>query len=619
MSPLGKDLIHSQRDASDYDDTAEDFSNESVVSPVPPPGPDFEDAVAEEEPCTKHDPCFELDGDKVYKARYLNQLFAEYKTPGSRDRLKRVANIPRYAVKRNITSDIVDHDYVSGTPTIQIDSPIVTLVKCEDHIFLCVGEVNDISFDSNHLEELAIETLTEPSTFVSFQLLFLVPASTEDDPGLKHDWRWSGKRGESLRASGRLVEPINPAVCTRNAGGPFYLFESGVLMAIGSTIFERICPEDGRLLPVLRRSDFFPYREETGKYHSKQYYPTHFIDDIFGSGKACFVCEHDGKARDLIKGRQCPNCPDITVELSKPQRILEHAAAHILFDSTIDATSEPCGLCLRPSPLCAFYLKKAKGSDGSLRINYNKSNCANMLSFSYTVAAVSTNSSPCSNVPVQCPWCPQSSPAIWRYNIYRHIKNRHAYVSLKDHEDIWKIGNSEKDGLKKVWDSRHKAKKARKKRNQLTPLLTSEAHTSHRVLRYAFCHLCNCILDSLLMVNDSITTPAAGAHEDDENGSRDMAGADEENEHESDAESSADSAVSTVASAVRRAHSRIARNSADESDSGQSNAIGDEEVEDEMVFGGNQGGIIDSGTKGDKQVSTKTPDIGHYNSLQQSA
>ena len=31
----------------------------------------------------KHDPCFELDGDKVYKAQYLNQLFADFETPGS--------------------------------------------------------------------------------------------------------------------------------------------------------------------------------------------------------------------------------------------------------------------------------------------------------------------------------------------------------------------------------------------------------------------------------------------------------------------------------------------------------------------------------------------------------
>jgi hypothetical protein len=156
----------------------------------------------------------------------------------------------------------------------------------------------------------------------------------------------------------------------------------------------------------------------------------------------------------------------------------------------MDATSEPCGLCLRASPLCTFYLKKSKGADGNLRVDYNKSKCANMIPFSYGVAAISTASSPCSNVPVQCPWCPQSSPAIWRYNVFRHIKDRHVYVPLKDHEDIWKIGNSERDGLRRIWNNRHKVKKTRKARNQTTPnLVTSEAHTSHRVLRYEF-HMC---------------------------------------------------------------------------------------------------------------------------------
>jgi hypothetical protein len=263
LCPLGKDLVRSKRDADDYDDTAEDFDENSIPSATPPE-PDFEDAAAEEEPCAKHDPCFELDGDKVYKARYLNQLFKEFKTPGSRDRLKRVANIPRYAIKRNTTSDIVDNDPDLGAPSIRIDSPIVTLVKCENRLFLCIGEVNDISFDSKHLEQLAIEMLSEPSVYVSFQLLFLVPTTVDDDPEEKHDWRWSGKRGETYRASGHLVEAINPAVCTRDAGRPFYLLESSMLMAFGLTILERIASEDGRLLPVIRRSDFFPYREKTG-------------------------------------------------------------------------------------------------------------------------------------------------------------------------------------------------------------------------------------------------------------------------------------------------------------------------------------------------------------------
>jgi hypothetical protein len=49
---------------------------------------------------------------------------------------------------------------------------------------------------------------------------------------------------------------------------------------------------------------------------------------------------------------------------------------------------------------CKFYLKKGKGSDANLQVNYDKSTCANMQTFSYAVAAISTNSSPCSNVPI---------------------------------------------------------------------------------------------------------------------------------------------------------------------------------------------------------------------------
>jgi hypothetical protein len=50
------------------------------------------------------------------------------------------------------------------------------------------------------LEEISVDTLAEPSSFVSFQLLFLVPASVEDDPDLNHNWCWSGKHGNTFHA-----------------------------------------------------------------------------------------------------------------------------------------------------------------------------------------------------------------------------------------------------------------------------------------------------------------------------------------------------------------------------------------------------------------------------------
>lgn len=159
-------------------------------------------------------------------------------------------------------------------------------------------------------------------------------------------------------------------------------------------------------------------------------------------------------------------------------------AAHIHFDSRTSAASEPCGLCLRPSPHCRFHLKKGKGANSGIQIDYEKSLCAKLMTFSYSVAASSTTSSPCSNVPMLCPWCSKSEPAIWRYNMPHHVKSKHPHVSLRENEDMWKIGNSEKQELRKIWDKRHEIKKSRKgKKNSKPSLVISDAHSSRYTLR----------------------------------------------------------------------------------------------------------------------------------------
>lgn len=267
FSPLGKDLVKGPRDADDYDDTLEGIEPDGTRPPAAPsPSPDLEDTIAEELPCEKHSPYFELDGKEIHKARYLNHVFAQYKKTGSTDRLKRVANVQRYATK--LTDDhpgILEHDPTSGDNQVQMDSPVASLVWCRGHIFLCIGEVNDIIVDNQHTNHIAVEYLTEPTVSISYQMLYVVPAKVQDDPDLKHDWRWSGKRGFLHRVSGCLIQPINPSLSTREPGNPFYLFESSVLMAIAATILGKLEPGNGNLLPEVKESDRFPYREETGK------------------------------------------------------------------------------------------------------------------------------------------------------------------------------------------------------------------------------------------------------------------------------------------------------------------------------------------------------------------
>lgn len=150
-----------------------------------------------------------------------------------------MANIQQYATKSpNTYLGILERDPTSGENQVQMDSSIATLVHCDGHVFLCIGEVNDIMIDSQHTDHVMIEYLTEPSILVSYQMLYIVPTKVDDDPDLKHDWRWSGKRGSLHRVSGRIVQPINPSLSTQEPGNPFYLFESSVLVAVGATIFE---------------------------------------------------------------------------------------------------------------------------------------------------------------------------------------------------------------------------------------------------------------------------------------------------------------------------------------------------------------------------------------------
>ncbi|KAF8054223.1 hypothetical protein FPV67DRAFT_1763516 [Lyophyllum atratum] len=460
FSPLGKDLVKAPRDPDDVDDTIDE--DEATPTTDLPPGPDLEDAIAEAD--TRFDPCFELNGKKVYKSRYLSQAFEGYRRTGSTDRLKRVANVQRYAYKAQTQFGVIEHDDEAGDNTVSVDLPVATLFRCENNLFLCIGEVIDITFGSEHVDELSVQYLSEPSVFVRYQVLDIVPATEEDDPELKHDWRWSRRRGVTHQVAGRLVLPINPPVCTHVTGEPFYLLESGVLMALGTTLLERKSTGENVPIPEMRRSERIPYREP--------------------GGKACFLVEDDSTERNLATDNICTTChPEVPLPKSGP-RILEHMAAHLYFDDPmIDRSTEPCGLCLRPAPLCVFYLKKGRGAGASEQVDLAKSTCPNKVSFSYAVAAESAPTSPCSNVPLRCPVCPATATAVWRYNLLHHMRNKHPTVSLRPYESMYMISNSEKVQLKQIWLNRKKSKVSRKRKGKQVELAISEAHSSRLALQ----------------------------------------------------------------------------------------------------------------------------------------
>lgn len=201
-------------------------------------------------------------------------------------------------------------------------------------------------------------------------------------------------------------------------------------------------------------------------------------------GKACFLCEDEHATRNLITAYECTACTPSVALPKQAQRVLEHMAAHILFDSSVERSSEPCGLCLRPTPVCVFHLKKGKGTGASEQVDFAKSACAKQIPFSYAVAAVSAPSSPSSNVPMHCPICPIIAPCVWRYNLPYHMRSKHPAISIMPYESLWLISNAEKCLIKEIWTSRHRQKKSRNSKNASdSGLVVSEAHSSCLVLR----------------------------------------------------------------------------------------------------------------------------------------
>ncbi|KAK0451744.1 hypothetical protein EV421DRAFT_1060672 [Armillaria borealis] len=467
LRPFGVDMVKVPRD--EIDDTLE-LDGESLDDFPSSPVQDLEDATSEEEgeddaSCdmrSKYQPCFELDGKQVHKAWFLKHTFP-WKL-NSTDRLKRVQNAPRHAMNEDTYLTV---ESKAGEDVLTVDSTVTTLIRCQNHLFLAIAEVLDITYQNQHRSQIPACVLRDATTIVNYQLLCIIPANGDDDPTSTFDWKWSYRRGSSHQVLGRLVHPYKPVVCTPNTGKPFYTFESRDLRVIASSMLEDLSPDDSHRLPQVAASPDFPYRQS--------------------AGLACFVCEQNGKERDILDAavKKCTYCQPPVVLPTSNMRLLEHMGAHILYDKNIDRSLEPCGLCLRPSPVCSFYLKRSSGTVSDMRVDQKRSVCINKVSFRYKVAATSPSTSLCSNIPVICPECPPKAPAVWKYNMPSHMKRKHPHVPQNALREEWVVSDLEMDEMKNIWSGRHKNKKSKKnKKNKKNKkqgkqgLQVSEAHKS---------------------------------------------------------------------------------------------------------------------------------------------
>ncbi|KAI0283767.1 hypothetical protein BC826DRAFT_920313 [Russula brevipes] len=406
---------------------------------------ELEDAATEVQRCNNQSPfpdTIKIGGVVVNKSRAIAQQFRYITSASSTNRLQHIAQESHFKHTGGLGVPNSGSAQANG-PLLCILQPIATLISCEQKLFLCITEVNGLYLDCEPIDEIPLSVLQEKIAQVSYQALHLVLASYSDDPDGTNNWRTSNLFSLTAKVPGVLVQPINPVVTSHNPCDTFFLFESSVLMAIAANLQDQVARGHRRAIPHVKASDHFPYQEQ--------------------DGKAFFVLKHvdtdTGDFNDI--GLACPKCqPTINFNSSLRQCIVEHIGTHILHDASVDHSSKPCGLCLRPAPLCKINLIKTKGQTGNnLTINMKMSSCPNLVKLSIMTTAKCSDASLCTNHPMRCPYCPKSSPAIWSYTFRQHILHVHPAVPLEKHRSVWSISKLEKERMKQVWEHRLKQPK----------------------------------------------------------------------------------------------------------------------------------------------------------------
>ncbi|KAH9005732.1 hypothetical protein EDB86DRAFT_2795608 [Lactarius hatsudake] len=477
LAPFGTLLVHASLPGDDVEDPSHD-DEDAVLSDhpnVPLTGEgmcELEDAAtsldwAPDQHSFSNVVVVDDNTGTLNKSRVLSLLFKYSKSTSSTDRLRRVQQEARFVQSEPAT--LVDNASDDLGNVLMVNNPITSLVSCEENIFLCIGEIIGIHLGSKSVDYLHLDALSKDTVHITYQVCSLVCTSPDDnkhdDDALKYDWKTQHLLPIKFKVPGNLIQPINPSLAMPPSCTPFYLFETPTLVAFASSLRDQLTNPQLKSIPQTLQTDRFPYRER--------------------SGEACFVAEalYDVRESSMHK---CPACtPPVQLDATNGQRVLAHIASHILHDLTVDKSQEPCGLCLRPANMCTIYLTKRSGRNYQPTVKYmGIVPCPNATNFSYSAAMVSSDSAPCSNVPLQCPYCPDGSPAVWRYNMQQHFRHRHQGIDIMKHKDLWKITPDEATAMAAIWKNRRKQPKRRGKGKLKVPLKLSEAHSSRRLSSY---------------------------------------------------------------------------------------------------------------------------------------
>ncbi|KAK6977813.1 hypothetical protein R3P38DRAFT_2809893 [Favolaschia claudopus] len=402
---------------------------------------------------------------KQHKATILRIFSNPFSVAESRDRLKRVRGFSRHTdsvAARSAHST----DAIPGEPMVFVEDPAALLVRSNGFVWLAVVTISSIVSGSKQVESLPKRLFGEPNVRAKIQIMELERASESPAPDSEEgDWQWTGKfvgisaNGASkiCEVDGSLLQLLNPAVLPAqnlaNKRTATYHFKSVELVAIAAEM--ELSTKKTTKLPDVAFTSSFPYRAV--------------------GGYACFVRNRSGLSLVQEQGL-CDLCPTASLSLKRPTKLVEHMAAHILFDKnpSINRDDNPCGFCLSTKDHCSIVLIRSKGSDGATRIDTTRSRCPNVANLGLTAAANSSQKNPCTNRPMVCPVSPCPS-VVWKYNLKLHIQTVHPTARLSNYKSYYQLAEGEEVELKRISTTKKRKSSKKKIDFRISPQHSTEA------------------------------------------------------------------------------------------------------------------------------------------------
>lgn len=280
LAPRGVLLFDVPGNNDDADDSLDEDAQTTAEVPATTAGTntadsriEVEDAVVEAAAVSDNAHVL-IKGVSLLKSRALAS-YSKYRiaAPNSTDRLRRVQDVPRYAREPGELNelDLPEGDGLmaleqANTDILAVSDSIASLLSCESKVWLSIGEVNGLRVDGKAVDFVDMMMLSESIVTVSYQLLGLRRATSDEDPSEQYDWRTYRTLTErSFTVPGSLISPINPEISKTHSDIPWYMLDSAFLVSVAASLSQSVDSEgSGHGIPKIARGADFPYLEQKG-------------------------------------------------------------------------------------------------------------------------------------------------------------------------------------------------------------------------------------------------------------------------------------------------------------------------------------------------------------------